>query len=67
MSEWKPIETAPKDGTRVLLGRADEGWTTVGSFDDERDEWWESNTNWDDFNGAPIYPTHWQPLPEPPQ
>lgn len=35
--EWQPIETAPKDGTRIMLGRAENddqpGISTVG--------WWQ--------------------------
>lgn len=62
--DWRPIETAPKDGTSILLATAGKpgvdllewkggkrgGWTTeCGSFQ----------------YGDGIY-THWQPLPTPP-
>ena len=39
MSEWQPIETAPKDGTRVLLFR--DGWaenTSVGYWNSDYEE-----------------------------
>lgn len=72
---WRPIETAPKDETAVLLGertwsRAYEGrWmqgnlTTVigaGRPITRREGWWLS------CNGTLAEPTHWQPLPEPPK
>lgn len=57
-SPWRPIETAPRDGTRVLLlippygagsGHWDEKW--IGHFVLNRE--------------AP--PTYWMPLPTPPQ
>ena len=59
---WQPIETAPKDGTDVLLGA--EGWVIIGSwfrFDDE------GNGRWMHEDGATCDPTHWQPLPSPPE
>jgi hypothetical protein len=48
---WRPIESAPKDGTRVLL------------WDGRRQhvDWW--NHGW--WNTS--RPTHWQPLPPPPE
>ena len=58
--EWQPIETAPKDGTKVLLSnqrRVDSsrwvGQTAVGPVGHWLGEWY-----------AP--PTHWMPLPNPP-
>ena len=63
MSEWKPIETAPKDGTKVLLWR--EGnptgeWPFMASW--ERGMWAIY------IDGQVIRtPTHWMSLPEPPE
>ena len=61
MSEWQPIETAPKDGTYVLLyePRNDDHDYEIGFF--ECSEW---------FGPDHIYTidaTHWMPLPEPPK
>lgn len=68
--EWQPIETAPKDGTPVLLtiaGRPlepdEDAHCAVGRWSD--DAWGEEDWCMDagDFwSGA----THWMPLPEPP-
>lgn len=53
---WRPIETAPKDGTRIL---AYGGWGIAII-------WWSSWLEWYDGEGAHLEPTHWQPLPSPP-
>lgn len=64
MSEWQPIETAPKDGTRVLLFRR--GWAESVSVG-----WWGGL--WETWNVAGgitsefVHPTHWMPIPEPPE
>lgn len=73
--EWRPIETAPKDGTDILLfgGRmiAVGYWTEeceMGGVDSPREPGWqiykvdEDPYYSRDFNEA----THWQPLPPPP-
>lgn len=57
---WQPIETAPKDGTRVLLvinhGEwGDAVWTGLWA-----DGWMVS------YGKAQANPTHWMPLPPPP-
>ncbi len=63
MSEWQPIETAPKDGTAMLVH--DEGAVFIAVFDEDEGAWM-------DIAGAPGYqrvepaPTHWMPLPDPP-
>ncbi len=64
--QWQPIETAPKDGTGVLLcisiGDGHHVQYT-GSYHDGH--WWVTN-----FSGGDEYwytPTDWMPLPEPPQ
>jgi hypothetical protein len=60
VSGWQPIETAPKDGT-TILGFWCNGEMHTGSICNG--EWipaWEhQNNNWD-------IPTHWMPLPPPP-
>jgi hypothetical protein len=57
---WQPIDTAPRDGTRVLMcGPLDR--MAVGWFNDDCD----GRAMWDwDADGVP---TDWMPLPAPPQ
>lgn len=79
MSEWKPIESAPKDGNAFLgygihdlaSGNAPRGVQTG--------DYWRAIILWDKWrdpnrwvfskDGLPTWsaPTHWQPLPEPPE
>lgn len=79
MSEWQPIETAPKDGTWVLLyfdgwDRPDvyEGQPTIyaGQWSTEN-HWRESGDWYVDWHDLTQYhigpPTHWMPLPDPPK
>ena len=63
--EWQPIETAPRDGTRVILAALDEFYVRVaeGYFDDE---WFWSTDSYRELGREGISPTHWMPLPEPP-
>lgn len=68
--DWQPIDTAPKDGTKLLLARY------VGNPLHDSALWWmaagawsEKYQNWNDTNtpDAFVCPTHWMPLPEPPK
>ena len=58
MSEWRPIETARKNETILLL--LENGSMVVGLYDCEM--WWEQNMEY-----GLEDPTHWMPLPEPPK
>ena len=80
--EWQPIETAPKDGTEILVWRSDCGillarWDAPENFlsDRECEELGESAEQYDwlyaDFVAGGRMegaeaPTHWQPLPDGP-
>jgi len=60
---WKPIETAPKDGTSLLLAHEDaafDGWWS--EFDGA---WIDGSTNSYD-EPRHFEPTHWRELPAPP-
>lgn len=77
MSEWMTIETAPKDGTHVLI--AGEGKVSVGKYVEDKGEtlvpadkpYWKpfDNSYWDrwETDDSWFQPTHWMPLPEPPK
>jgi hypothetical protein len=71
MAEWQPIETAPRDGTRILAtgGGLDANMEVV-SYLVDTGAWETPNYVLDDRdNEAEGYsrPTHWMPLPAPPK
>ena len=62
--EWKPIDTAPKTPSEILLWGVMKGrtqpWKYIGSWFPHRDGgWWVAHA-------MPVEPTHWMPLPPPP-
>jgi hypothetical protein len=68
---WQPIETAPRDGTRVLVWMPKAAEPFIASWDTQKyhkrpQPYWRSTMNlgvsWDRMR----QPTHWQPLPPPP-
>jgi len=64
-NDWQPIETAPLDGTRILL--------VDGEHPTDMCTGWWTMAGWRDFgdigcNGLADYsPTHWMQLPAPPR
>lgn len=73
---WQPIETAPKDGTEVIVGvDIASVWITRGAFyvaPGERDTpdsvgWWSYKHSVTQEKLEGMYePTHWLPMPETP-
>ena len=67
MNTWQPIETAPNDGTDILIG-GDYSYAGGvlqaywGHTHRKGDESW----GWVDMEGDTYNPTHWMPLPAPP-
>ena len=70
-SQWQPIETAPKDGTLLLL--------IVSGYEPAVGRFYQSREVWDyhdpeylavreraEISFGPWRPTHWMPLPAPP-
>lgn len=68
MSEWLPIESAPADGTPLLLfGRhinATASVRMVGHYSGEDFGW--IAVSFVPHGPMQIVPTHWMPLPAPP-
>ena len=61
--EWQPIETAPKDRLHVLLFGDGPGFKQCSFVG----YWYEHDGVWLGFDHKPAgQPTHWMPLPKPP-
>jgi len=58
---WQPIETAPRDGTQVILFDQD-GDILTGNY--VAPYWWIDQFMPPMMDGDPLY---WMPLPEPPK
>lgn len=59
--DWQPIETAPKDGTKVMVWRPDcDFHHPHAAFDVYENEAWHRSR-------PSAQPTYWKPLPAPPQ
>lgn len=82
MGEWKGIDSAPKDGTEIILmkaGRVSSGswveWSETESHYDSTGNYIgrttvEEGASWCSYDGGfceDDEPTHWMPLPEPPK
>lgn len=62
---WRPIETAPKNGTDILA--VENGVVGEAYFNMQDDNWWWANIDPHDFDPShAAYPTHWMPMPLPP-
>ena len=63
---WQPIETAPRDGTSMLLCRWDSNdqdvLPVVSGFWSRLSEVWFA-----EMVGRNVTPTHWMALPAPPR
>jgi hypothetical protein len=62
---WQPIETAPMDGSVVIVG----GYEPLYAGGDE---WRSSHARYNSYGVWEcglvwVTPTHWMPLPEPPK
>lgn len=72
-TDWRPIETAPRDDTRILLYATLRG-ASLGGHDQKKDygkwvvigAWSTCYETWVDGSQCTPEPTHWMPLPAPP-
>lgn len=68
MSEWQPIESAPRDGTEIQLWAKGE-WFPNAHWCRSKLGWYEEywDAHWCSYSESGIYnATHWMPLPTPP-
>jgi hypothetical protein len=66
---WRPIETAPRGGTRVLVFDLIHGQRAAAlmtSLEDRDEQWVYARSLSNSAVAFICHPTHWQPLPAPP-
>lgn len=67
MDQWRPIKTAPKDGTEILIGWFElrgQDSMTVARWHGSKKRWMATWTLLTDH--LAFQPTHWMPRPKPP-
>jgi len=71
VSPWQPIETAPRDGTKILVSGVVKKqaitrhvlWDADSAY--RAHPWQSAEHDWKHYDTSSF--THWQPLPEPPK
>jgi hypothetical protein len=66
MSEWKPISTAPRDGTSILIWDAESLEMFIAYWNESADPepaFWVARCDMQSI----FEPTHWMPLPNRPR
>ncbi len=63
MMGWRPIETAPRDGSAILLCEMPYDWIAVGKWRGPE----HSPVPWVIESGFQVGATHWMPLPPAPE
>jgi hypothetical protein len=62
---WQPIETAPRDGSEILVYESYDGFF-VASWD-QKDQIWRCRVSGGALDNSYWHaPSHWMPIPEPP-
>ncbi len=64
---WQPIETAPKDGTHLLLVAPERDFVRSGRWSKTRHKWLLDFAPNMASTAAHAMVTHWMPLPDPPK
>jgi len=75
VTQWQPIESAPKDGKWIIAFDGEKVMPMVWVNGDEYQPysgWCYGVETWggvlyDGYNEVSRQPTHWQPLPTPPE
>ena len=68
MSEWKPIETAPRDGRKFLVWDAYYGIRIGKAYvRSDHDDWLSYVGPFNDSSKGGPRAIYWQPLPPPPE
>lgn len=66
-NDWQPIQSAPKDGTRILVTQESSETYLGDEGPFHHVAWWQTDnfnvTEFMDRDGRRISPTHWMPLP----
>ncbi len=65
MSEWQPIETAPKDGTQIIAWGENIGHIVTEYAPFNGTDWVWVTLDGPDYHVSAF--THWMPLPAPPK
>lgn len=62
MVAWQLIDTAPAEQAVLVGSRENGGW--VCEAHNAEGQWYVAGNDPSDSWGRPIFPTHWQPLPD---